>query len=90
MNTSEILKSLAKRLEKQEEEVELVFKAAVKTFRENLINHNYFRIPNFGSFDTTERSHRLAYNPHFKKKMIIPNKVVAVFRPSKALQNKVK
>jgi len=90
MNTPEILKSLSKRLQKPEAEIAHVFKAAVQIFQENLVNHNYFRIPNFGSFDTIEKSHRLAYNPHYKKKMIIPNKVVALFRPSKALKDKVK
>jgi nucleoid DNA-binding protein len=89
MNTKEIIKSLSERLQKPEEEVTNIFKFTIETFREHLINHNYFSLPKFGTFDISERNHHKAYNPHYKKVMLIPNKVVALFRPSKALKENV-
>ena len=89
MNSDEIVKRLAGTFNKTQKEMHATLKRVVGVFRESLAKHNSFTIPSFGTFDTQERKHRKAYNPHYKKMMLIPRKIVGVFRPSRVLDEKV-
>lgn len=89
MNTSEVIKTLSERLDKSQNEIKGLLKNTFNVFREHLINHDRFTIPGFGTFDVSERKHKIAYNPHYKKKMLFPKKMIAAFRPAKALQDNV-
>lgn len=90
MTTSEIIKSLAAKLDKPQTEIKRLFASTIGIFREHLVNNEKFTIPGFGTFDTAERSERKAYNPHYKKMTLLPKKVTAVFRPSKKLKDQIK
>lgn len=90
MNTSEIVKILSERLDKPQTEIKGILNSVFAIFKEYLGNHDRFTIPGFGTFDTSARSPRKTYNPYYKKMMLLPKKIVAVFRPSKALREKVK
>ncbi|KAA3617574.1 MAG: HU family DNA-binding protein [Calditrichaeota bacterium] len=90
MNTSEVIKILSERLAKPQTEIKGVLHSVFEVFKQHLSNHDRFTIPGFGTFDTAARSPRKTYNPHFKKMMLLPKKIVAVFRPSKALKDKTK
>ncbi|MCB0281080.1 MAG: HU family DNA-binding protein [Calditrichae bacterium] len=89
MNTSEVIKNLAARLDKSQTEIKELLHNTLEIFRNHLISHDKFTIPGFGTFDVAERKHKIAYNPHYKKKMLFPKKMVAAFRPAKALQENV-
>ena len=89
MNTSEVIKNLAARLDKSQTEIKELLHNTLEIFRNPLISHDKFTIPGFGTFDVAERKHKIAYNPHYKKKMLFPKKMVAAFRPAKALQENV-
>lgn len=89
MNTSEVVKRLSEKLDKSQTEIKDLLKSTIAIFREHLIDQDRFMIPGFGTFDVTERKHRIAFNPHYKKKMLFPKKMVAAFRPAKALQENV-
>ena len=43
----------------------------------------------FGKFETKERAERNGVNPATQEKIIIPASIVAKFKPSKALKDKV-
>ncbi len=90
MNTSEIVKTLAKRLDKPQSEIKTILSTVTGIFKEHLGNHDRFTIPGFGTFDTAAHNPRKSYNPHVKKMMLLPKKIVAIFRPSKALRENVK
>jgi DNA-binding protein HU-beta len=90
MNTSEIVKILSEKTQKPQKEVKEIFKSVMGIFKEHLSNQDRFTIPGFGTFDTAARSPRRSYNPHYKKMMLLPKKITAAFRPSKALREKTK
>ena len=89
MNTSELIKILSERLNKPQSEIKSTFNSVIAVLKEKLVKHNSFRIPSFGTFDIAERKHRKSYNPHFKKMMLVPQKIVGVFRPAKALRENI-
>ena len=89
MNKSELIAILADRLSQSQSETKKLLDSVFTIFREQLAKHDRFTIPGFGTFDTAEHRHHIAYNPHYKKKMLFPKKIVAVFRPAKALQEKI-
>jgi len=90
MNTSEVIQILSQRLQKPQTEIKNILKTTFEAFRSQLAEHNHFTVPGFGTFDIAERKPRKSYNPHLKKIMILPTKIVSVFRPSKSLKDKVK
>ena len=90
MTTSEIVKSLSDKFQLPQTEIKKLLTSAVSVFKEHLVNHNSFTIPDLGTFDVSERKERKSYNPHYKKVLLFPKKIVAVFRPSKNLQDQVK
>ena len=90
MTTSEIVKSLSAKFKLPQTEIKKLLSSTVDILKEHLVNHNKFTIPGLGTFDIAERKERKSYNPHHKKVMLFPQKIVAVFRPSKNLQDQVK
>ena len=90
MTTAEIIKSLATKFDKPQTEIKRLLKSTIDGFKEHLVNNEKFTIPGFGTFDTTERKERKAYNPYYKKMTLLPKKVVGVFRPSKKLKDLLK
>ncbi len=90
MNTSEIIKILSEKMHKPQTDIKRMLNSATGIFKNHLNNHDRFTVPGFGTFDTAERSPRKSYNPYHKKLMLLPHKIVAVFRPSKALREKTK
>jgi len=90
MTTSEIVKSLADTFNKPQTEMKRLLISTVSVFKEQIINHNKFTLPGFGTFGVAERKERKAYNPHYKSIMLLPKKIVAVFKPSKRLKDQIK
>ena len=89
MTTDEVVKRLAGTFNKTQKEMHSTLKKVVGVFRTSLAEHKSFTIPSFGTFSIQERKHRKAYNPYYKKMMLIPRKIVAVFRTSKVLDEKL-
>ena len=90
MTTSELIKTLAIKLDKPQTEIRKLLNSTIGIFRERLVNKEKFTIPGFGTFDTAERKERRAYNPHYKKMTLLPKKRVGVFRSSKKLKDQIK
>jgi DNA-binding protein HU-beta len=90
MTTADIIKSLAHTFDKPQTEIKKILSSTVNTLREQLVNHTKFTLPGFGTFSMAKRKERKAYNPHYKSMTLLPQKVVAVFRPSKNLKEKVR
>jgi len=90
MTTLEIVKGLSEKFKLPQTEIKKLLTSTVNILREHLVNHDKYSIPGLGTFDSTERKERKSYNPHHKKVMLFPKKRVAVFRPSKKLQEQIK
>lgn len=90
MTTSEIVKELSLKFKLPQTEVKKLLTSTVAVLKEHLVNHENFTLPGFGTFDVKERKQRKSYNPHYKKRMLLPKKIVAVFRTSKRLQEQIK
>ena len=56
---------------------------------ENLKNDGKVKISNFGTFILRHKKSRIGRNPKTKKKAIITERNVILFKPSKILKNKV-
>ncbi len=56
---------------------------------ENLIKHKKVKIAKFGTFILRKKSSRIGRNPKTKKKAIIKERNVVLFRPSKELKNNI-
>jgi DNA-binding protein HU-beta len=90
MTTSEIVKGLSSRFKLPQTEIKKLLTSTIHILRGHLINQDKYTLPGLGTFDIAERKERKSYNPHHKKVMLFPKKVVAVFRPSKRLQDQIK
>ena len=90
MTTAEIVKSLSTKFNLPQTEIKKLLSSTFNILKEHLVNHDRFSIPGLGTFDADERKERKSYNPYYKKVVLFPKKIVAVFRPSKSLQDNVK
>ncbi len=90
MNNSEVVKLLSERMGKSQGEIKRLMKLIIGGLRKALDEGRQFNIPSLGTFSSTMRKERKAYNPRDKNMMILPKKQVVTFRPGTALKNKVK
>ena len=56
---------------------------------DNLIRHNKVKIAKFGTFILRKKSKRIGRNPKTKENIIISERKVILFRPSKELKKSV-
>ena len=89
MNTSEVLHVLAERLDKPLAEVRRLGEITLGVFSKTLGENRSFSIPGFGTFGTRHREQRVSYSPHHQQHVMLPEKQIVFFRPSKALQAKI-
>lgn len=90
MNSSEVFNLLTERLNRPLAEVKKIGDIAVEAFTKSLGENRNFSIPGFGTFGVRHRDKRKSYSPHHKQHVMLPEKDVVFFRPSKALQAKIR
>lgn len=89
MNTREVVKILAQRTGRSQNATRVMYNHVLAVFRKQLSTHDKFSIPGLGTFGVQERSHRKGYNPKLKKMVLLPRKIVAFFKPARALKEMV-
>ncbi len=89
MNTREVLKRISRRMNSSEKETRTLYQHSMAVLGEHLANRKSFTIPQLGTFGTVERKERQGFNPHDKKKISIPRKIVAFFKPARAFKEAV-
>lgn len=90
MNGSELIKRLAERLGRPQHEIRWLLKSSTGIFKKTLGVDSSFTIPKLGTFGTHMRHKRKAYNPHYKKFVVLPSKRVVFFHPSSVLKDRIK
>lgn len=90
MNNSDLVSALAESLDMSQAETRRLLDTVVTIFKDNLAKDVSFTVPELGTFDTRTRKQRKAFNPHYRKYMMLPPKRVVDFRPSKGLKEDLK
>ncbi|MEX0720194.1 MAG: HU family DNA-binding protein [Balneolaceae bacterium] len=89
MQKSEVLKKLAKELSLTQAETENLYNSCVEELSLLLADKKGFTLPGLGSFSVELRSSHTAYNPHYRKKILIPDKQVVRFSQSSVIRNEL-
>jgi DNA-binding protein HU-beta len=90
MNNKTLIDTLSERVQIPEANVKTLLKMTAEIFQQNLSNGQTIGIQNFGTFETKSKEERISFNPITKKRMLMPPKMVVVFRPSNLLKDKIK
>ena len=90
MNKARLVNELSTQLSLTKNDTEERLAHLIDLMCQELEQQNTIQIPGLGQFETRERASYVAYNPHYKKKMHIPPKVVIQFTPTKAVKDELK
>ena len=86
MTTTEITKLLSKRLDISQREARDLLRLMCETIVANSEENKTTVIRGFGSFSTRIRKARIGFHPGKRKRMVIPPRVIATFKPSAKLK----
>lgn len=86
MNNLEVIKILAARSGRTQKETREMLRNSILEIRNVLDQGLGISLPRLGTFETRLRGERKSFNPHYKKRVILPPKRVVVFHSSAALK----
>ena len=86
----DLVKKLQQRLDCNREEVESLLDAFCTTVVECCSQMDSIMIQGLGTFEARKKNERISVNPATGKRMLIPPKVVLVFKPNSAIKNQLK
>ncbi len=89
LTKKEIINSIYMQLGYSKKLIENILEDIFDLLLENLKNDGKVKISNFGTFILRHKKSRIGRNPKTKKKAIITERNVILFKPSKILKNKV-
>ena len=89
MNKSELVKELSAKCKLTQKDCYNCLTALTGVIQQALKDGNSINLIGFGRFDVRERSKRLSYNPHTKKRVMLPNKKVPYFKAGKAFKEAI-
>ena len=89
LTKKEIINSIYMQLGYSKKLIENILEDIFDLLLENLTNDGKVKISNFGTFILRHKKSRIGRNPKTKKKAIITERNVILFKPSKILKNKV-
>ena len=95
MNTKELAKKLQVQFEEiiegklNQEQSRAILDTVFSTISDALAKGEKVDVTGFGKFETKERPERNGRNPQSGEQIVIPASIVAKFKPSKALKDKV-
>lgn len=89
MTKRELVIDVAERLGYTQNEVSAVLQVTLDSITESLAHGNRLEIRNFGVFELKVREARIGRNPRTGAAVPIEEKRVAVFKPGKALKERV-
>ena len=89
MNKMELIAEVALKAGLSKKDAEKALNATIDTITEALANGEKVQLVGFGGFETKKREARMGRNPKTKEAIEIPASKVPVFKPGKALKDKV-
>ena len=89
MNKTELIAEVARKAGMTRKDAEKAVNAALDTVTEALANGEKVQLVGFGSFELKQREARMGRNPKTKEAIEIPASKAPVFKPGKALKDRV-
>ena len=90
MNYSELLATLAQRLQLSRVEVGKRLDDTTAIITAELVKNNVVSIMNFGTLEVKKRQERLTIHPNTGKKLLVPPKLIVKYRASVTFNKKLK
>ena len=90
MDTKTFVSTLAQRLGRKPEDVELLIKSFTDLLAESVKEGNTISMPGFGSFEPKMKQERVATHPSTGKKLLVPPRLSVIFKPSAILKQKIR
>ena len=88
MNNKEFIAELSKRLGYNQKETTQLVDATVSAIGEQLEEGNAVLIQGFGTFRVKKKMERVVLNPATQQRLLIPPKLVLMFKPSNVLKER--
>jgi DNA-binding protein HU-beta len=90
MTKADLVDRVASRTGLTKRDVALVVEELLEGIKDALAQHRHIEIREFGTFKVKKRKASMKYNPRDRsQKVVVPEKVVPVFKPSKFLKERV-
>ena len=90
MNAVEFAKSLAKKLQLSQVEINKRMEDLTAIIMQELAENRSISFPNFGILEPQKRNERISINPASGQRMLVPPRVVAKFKPAAPLKDRLK
>lgn len=90
MEHKDLVAKLQRRLGFDKEKVEAMLAGFSDIVTERCAQMDTIMIQGLGTFEPRKKLERIAVNPTTGKRMLIPPKIVLVFRPNSAIKNRLK
>lgn len=90
MNKTELVKKIAEKADLKVTDTEKLVNAFIDTVSDELKTKGKVTLVGFGTFGVSHRKERTGVNPKTGEKLTINSKDVPVFKPGKALKERVK
>lgn len=90
MDAKTLTAELARRLDREPQEIGALCEELGALMGENLAEGDSIVVPQFGSFEPKKREERVAMHPSTGRRILVPPKLQVVFRPASILRNKVR
>lgn len=90
MEHKELVAELQKRLGRDKETVEDMLNSFGHIVTERCSQLDTIVIQGLGTFEARKKMERISVNPTTGKRMLIPPKIVLVFKPNNAIKNRLK
>lgn len=83
MTKADLVAEIAHKTGLEREEVGRVVEAFMDTIKSSLLEGNHYELRGFGTFQVRKRATKVARNIAKNESMVIPERLVPVFKPSK-------
>lgn len=90
MNNKELINELAEESGYTKEDSQRLVKSLIDTMSEDFEKGENVTISGFGTFEVKKKMERVLVNPTTGKKMLVPPKLVLVFKPSNSIKEQLK
>jgi DNA-binding protein HU-beta len=90
MTKADLVDRVASKTDLTKRDVALVVEELLEAVKDALAQHKHIEIREFGTFKVKRRKASMKYNPRDRsQKVVVPEKMVPVFKPSKFLKERV-
>ncbi|MBP5278160.1 MAG: HU family DNA-binding protein [Prevotella sp.] len=90
MNNKRFIQELSRRLGYTQENVQKMVYTMIDGMNEKFMSGETVYVPKFGTFEVKKKMERIIVNPSTQQRMLVPPKLVLVFKPVSALKNNLK